>query len=60
MILAVVLFPFRRRMYLPFRMDCREARPFHKLWCWLGAIFGPIALVAVALLPPQEAVPEAR
>jgi hypothetical protein len=31
-----------------------------KLWCWLGAIFGPIALVAVALLPPQETVPEAR
>jgi hypothetical protein len=31
-----------------------------KLWCWLGAIFGPIALVAVALLPPQEAAPEAR
>jgi hypothetical protein len=32
----------------------RPARP------GLGAIFGPIALVAVALLQPQEAVPEAR
>jgi hypothetical protein len=23
-----------------------------KLWCWLGAIFGPFATLAVALLPP--------
>ena len=25
-----------------------------KLWCWLGAVFGPIAPVAVALLPPAR------
>src|SRR5262245_11324676 len=24
-----------------------------KLWCWMGAIFGPIAPVAVALLPAR-------
>jgi hypothetical protein len=23
-----------------------------KLWYWLGAMFGPIALLAIALLPP--------
>jgi len=25
-----------------------------KLWYWLGAILGPIALLAVALLPPAS------
>jgi hypothetical protein len=28
-----------------------------KLWYWLGAIFGPIAPLAVALLPPVSAAP---
>jgi hypothetical protein len=28
-----------------------------KLWYWLGAILGPIALLAVALLPPVPTTP---
>ncbi len=28
-----------------------------KLWYWLGAILGPIALVAIALLPPVPTAP---
>lgn len=28
-----------------------------KLWYWLGAIFGPIALLAIALLPPVPTTP---
>lgn len=29
-----------------------------KLWYWLGAIFGPIALLAIALLSPVAAAPD--
>jgi hypothetical protein len=25
-----------------------------KLWCWMGFIFGPIAPLVVALLPPSD------
>lgn len=28
-----------------------------KLWYWLGAILGPIALLAIALLPPVPTTP---
>jgi MFS family permease len=28
-----------------------------KLWFWLGAILGPIAILAIALLPPVPATP---
>jgi hypothetical protein len=28
-----------------------------KLWYWLGAMLGPIALLAVALLPPAPTAP---
>ena len=28
-----------------------------KLWCWMGAIFGPIALLAIALLRPIPTAP---
>jgi hypothetical protein len=28
-----------------------------KLWYWLGAILGPIALLAIALLPPAPIAP---
>jgi 4-hydroxybenzoate polyprenyltransferase len=31
-----------------------------KLWYWLGAIFGPIALLAIALLSPVEAAPDGQ
>jgi hypothetical protein len=27
-----------------------------KLWCWLAAFFGPIAPLALALLPPVRSV----
>jgi uncharacterized membrane protein YdcZ (DUF606 family) len=31
-----------------------------KLWYWLGAILGPIALFAIALLPPVATTPASQ
>jgi uncharacterized membrane protein YdcZ (DUF606 family) len=39
---------------LPGLIAARRGRSA-SLWAWLGAIFGPIALVAVVLLPPVRA-----
>ena len=37
-------------MYLTGQVALRRGRSF-KTWLWLGAIFGPFALIAVAVLP---------
>jgi NO-binding membrane sensor protein with MHYT domain len=39
--------------YLYGRIAERRGRSV-KLWLWLGAFFGPIALVLVRLLPPRQ------
>jgi hypothetical protein len=40
-------------MYLSGQLALRRGRSL-KNWLWLGAIFGPFALVTVALLPPHQ------
>jgi hypothetical protein len=40
-------------MVLSGRLAERRGRS-GRTWMWLGALFGPFALIAVALLPPRR------
>jgi hypothetical protein len=40
-------------MYFSGQVALRRGRSLRN-WLWLGAVFGPFALVTVALLPPLQ------
>jgi hypothetical protein len=53
MIGLVWVFLFAACIVLPGWIAERRGRSV-KLWCWVGFIFGPIAALVVALLPPAS------
>jgi hypothetical protein len=52
--LAILIFLSVACIYLSGRIASRKGRSL-TAWLWLAAVFGPLALIAVAVLPQRKA-----